>query len=88
MAATNQPLQTIMATNTLPVEAGQFLHTGLQILLIVVLIIYAIVALMTLKQISLMTRTIKSDTNKYIYLIGYLHLSAVLLCLLFAVISL
>lgn len=62
-----------------------YLYDAVKIFLIIILILYAIIALFTLKQISLMTHTIKSDTNKYIYLIGYIHLAAVLLCLLFTV---
>ena len=62
-----------------------YLYMGVKIFLLIFLIIYTVVALFTLKQISLMTHTIKSKENKYIYIIGYLHLAAVLLCLLFTV---
>lgn len=65
-----------------------YLYSGMKIILITVLVIYSIVALFAIKQIGLMTKTIKTDTNKYIYLIGYIHLIAVLLCLIFAIILL
>jgi hypothetical protein len=51
--------------------------------LIIFLIIYLIIALLTIKQISLMTQTIKTHTNKMIFLLGYIHLFAVLVCLLY-----
>lgn len=51
--------------------------------LIIVLVVYLVIALMTIKQISLMTQTIKTPTNTLIFLLGYIHLFAVLVCLLY-----
>lgn len=96
MAKTNDPIN-LMQQNQEMVEnfysnAGgnitNYLHQGMEIFLVIVLIIYSIIALMTIKQIGLMTKTIKSSTNKYIYFIGYAHLVAVLICLAFAILGL
>jgi|694.fasta_scaffold00063_10 hypothetical protein len=62
-----------------------YIYSGMKIILIVFLLGYLIAALLTLKQISLMTNTIKSYSNKYIFLIGYVHLFAVLITLIFAI---
>jgi len=52
--------------------------------LIAILIIYAIVSLVVIKQIYLMTSTIKSKTNAIIILMGYANVFIVLIILLFA----
>ncbi len=52
--------------------------------LITITIIYAIVSIVVIKQIYLMTRTVKSKTNKIMIAIAYLNLFIVLIVLLFA----
>ncbi len=65
-----------------------YLYDIVKILLIIFLMGYLIVAVMVIKQIGLMTQTIKSSTNKYIYILGYAHLIAVICCLAFAILAL
>lgn len=65
-----------------------YFYDLMKILLLIFLFFYTIVALFTIKQISLMTRTVKTSSNKYIYLIAYIHLVAVLFCLVFSLLVL
>jgi hypothetical protein len=96
MPTTNEPINLIEKNqsivegfyNNTSSEVTYYIHQGMEYFLVIVLVIYTIVAFMAIKQIGLMTRTIKSSTNKYIYFIGYAHLIAVLLCLVFAIIGL
>ena len=46
------------------------------------LIIYTIVAYVVIKQIGLMTRTIKSETNKYLFILAYIHFFVVMITLI------
>ena len=86
------PFANIMATVNDPTMLfGQFQHIlygGMKVVLLIFLFIYTIIALFTIKQIGLMTHTLKMDSNKYIYLIGYIHLIAVLICLVFTLTAL
>lgn len=52
--------------------------------LIAIAVIYAIVSIVVIKQIYLMTRTVKSKTNKIMIAMAYLNLLIVLIVLLFA----
>lgn len=53
--------------------------------LIIFLGIYSIIAIVVIKQINLMSSTIKSDSNKYLYMLSFLHLFIVLGMLAFAI---
>jgi hypothetical protein len=53
------------------------IKAGLEIFLI----LYAIIAFVVIKQIDLMTRTIKSEFNKILYILAYMHLFIVLIVL-------
>ena len=52
--------------------------------LVLFLIAYVIVAIMLIKQASMMSNTIKAAGNKYISTICIVHLIAVIICLLYA----
>ena len=54
----------------------------------VFLFIYAIVAIVVIRQIKFMTITIKSDTNKLIFLFAYFHLAIVVLTAIITIIIL
>ncbi|PJA41461.1 hypothetical protein CO178_00110 [candidate division WWE3 bacterium CG_4_9_14_3_um_filter_34_6] len=49
----------------------------IKISLEVFLFVYAIIAIVVIRQIKFMTKTIKSDANKYLFILAYLHLIAV-----------
>lgn len=53
---------------------------------LVFLFVYFFASLVVIKQIRMMSKTIMSDTNKYIFFIGYLHMFIVLAILLYALI--
>lgn len=51
----------------------------------ILLLIYIVVAAMVIKQIKLMTRTIKSPRDKYLFVIAYLHLIVVIITFLLTI---
>lgn len=53
---------------------------------LVFLFVYFFASLVVIKQIRMMSKTIMSDTNKYIFFIGYFHMFVVLAILLYALI--
>lgn len=65
--------------------ASGILDDILKYILIFVLLIYLVVAMMLIKQIRLMTSTIKTSTTKYIYTLAFIHLIAVFFCLVFVI---
>jgi len=56
-----------------------------QTALVIFLGIYSVIAVVVIKQINLMSSTIKSDSNKYLYLLSFIHLFIVLGMLAFAI---
>ena len=70
--------------NSVPVNyISDLLHGVTKYTLIAILVAYLIIALLTIKQISLMTKTVETSTNTAIFLLGYIHLFAVVVCLLY-----
>jgi len=57
-------------------------------LLLVFLLIYLFIAILVIKQINLMTHTVNSGSNKYLYILAYIHLAIVITTLIFSFISL
>ncbi len=56
--------------------------------LMIFLFFYLIVAFILLKQIRLMTDTLSSTTDKYLFILGYIHLGIVLGIICFAILAL
>lgn len=67
-----------------PPELGIHIFPILRIGLIVFLFFYLIVALMVIKQIMMMTKTVKSRGDNFLFILAYLHLFVVLITLLFS----
>ncbi len=69
-----------MTTEIVGININLFpiIKAGLEIFLI----IYAVIAVVVIKQIDLMTRTIKSKFNRYLYFLAYTHLVVVMLILI------
>ena len=59
-----------------------------KIALILFLSAYLIIAIVVIKQINLMTRTIQSGSTKYLYILSIIHLLVVASMLIFALVAL
>ena len=57
-------------------------------LLLIFLLTYLFIAILVIKQINLMTRTVNSGSNKYLYILAYIHLAIVITTLIFSFSSL
>lgn len=74
------PINTILFPN-IHFDFEAFLRFGLMVFLIA----YTIISIVVIKQIGLMTKTVKTPTNTFVYIIAYLHLFIVLCCLAFVI---
>lgn len=75
-------------TNNIPLEIEGIIRMGFKIPILILLSIYTIASLLLIKQIKLMNQTIISPSNKYILIIGYIHVIFVMLIFLFAIFAL
>ena len=70
----------------IPETPQQFLlliYPVLKMLLEIFLFVYLIIALSAIKQISLMDKTVHTDTNRYLFFLAYLHAFIVGVLLIF-----
>lgn len=66
-----------------PTSANDLFLMGIKVMFIIGGVLYSLFALLVVKQISLMSRTIITPFSIYITLIGYLHLLAALVVLIY-----
>ena len=74
--------------NSLEIINNINIYAIAKILLESFLIVYSTIAIVVIRQIKFMTITIKSDTNKTIFLFAYIHLAVVLLTTILTIIIL
>ena len=88
---TNQPTLEYPPATEWVKEAQYLLDKVYPILkwgLIIFLAIYLLTALIVIKQIKMMTETLSSPSDKYLIILGYIHLGIVIALICFAVIAL
>lgn len=78
MAIPSEPINTLPPLGNLSIDIFPIFRFGL----IVFLFFYLVVALMVIKQIMMMTKTVHSKGNGLLFALAYLHLFVVLMTLL------